>query len=119
MKVQNFIHESANLHNPKVLPSSNLLQIFQVHRMILATASPVFEKMFYTQTTEAKTGSVCFFHHPDAVKWVLDNLYTGTTQLPDVSIALKVYKFSQMYQINSVSNICRDVSNLSEMKVTI
>jgi len=101
----------------------NCLTTFKAHKLILATASPVFERMLYGETLEAKTGEICLHDCvPDAVKWVLENLYTGKTNLEHVYLALPVYTVAQMYQISGVVDLCveflkgeMNVSNLSSI----
>ena len=74
-------------------------------------ASPVFERMFFGgYNKETKEGVVCLHNvSVDAVKWTLDNLYSGNTSLENVKMALDVYNFCQMYQITGLVELCKQV----------
>ena len=88
-----------------------LLIILQAHRLILATASPVFERMLYGGSMESVTGLIRLHGcHPRAIKWLLNNLYLGKSNLPDVDTAIDIYDLSQMYQISGIADLCADVS---------
>ena len=79
-------------------------------------ASPVFERMFYGEfNKEAKQGIVSLHNvTPEAVQWVLENLYMGNNSLKDVKTALAVYSFAYMYQITGIVELCKHVSHLCQ-----
>jgi len=68
--------------------------------------------MFYCNqySKEAKTGDLCLYNcTPEAVKWILDNLYCGKMSFQYVHVALSVYSFAQMYQILGVVELTKEV----------
>jgi BTB/POZ domain len=80
---------------------------FKVHRAILASASPVFAKMF---TTEMKEGNekLCNVEdfEPEIFGHLLRFIYGG--ELPDDiwEVAMKLYDISHYYDIEKLKEIC-------------
>lgn len=85
----------------------------QAHRLMLASVSPVFERMFYGSTHEALTGTVVLHDcDPIAINWILENVYLGRSDIPNVVTGIMIYSVAQMYQMIGISNMCKNVSSL-------
>lgn len=80
---------------------------FKVHRAILSSVSPVFEKMF---TTDMKEGSEKLCHvkdfEPEIFEHLLRFIYGG--ELPDDigGVAMKLYDAAHYYDIEQLKLIC-------------
>ncbi|XP_018023753.1 uncharacterized protein LOC108679609 [Hyalella azteca] len=83
-------------------------EVIRAHKLVLASASFVFERMLYTDTKEALTGRVKLHCNVEGFKWILNNLYLGTSDLKNVVTAILVFDVAQLYQINGIAAMCKD-----------
>ncbi|XP_064080310.1 BTB/POZ domain-containing protein 3-like [Macrobrachium nipponense] len=77
----------------------------KVHRLILAMSSPVFEAMFYGPMAE-KGDLTLPEDPPEAFTFLMGYIYKGNASLPDVEMAVMVYKLASKYQMSSLQSVC-------------
>ncbi|XP_069976248.1 BTB/POZ domain-containing protein 6-like, partial [Penaeus vannamei] len=82
--------------------------VLQSHRLLLAMSSPVFEAMLYGPLAGDDTLALPE-DPPEAFEWLLNHLYMNETQLPDLTLAAKVYLLASKYQLDNVCKICSEV----------
>ncbi|XP_014237893.1 protein roadkill-like [Trichogramma pretiosum] len=86
------------------------------HRLVLATASPVFQAMFSHDMLENKSQSVDMvdISHQAAVE-MLRYIYTGSVEIQEFSLAADVLAAADKYQLEELKNKCERIlgSNLS------
>ncbi|XP_069976252.1 BTB/POZ domain-containing protein 6-B-like [Penaeus vannamei] len=89
---------------------SESIQSFKLraHRLLLAMSSPVFEAMLYGPLAGDDTLALPE-DPPEAFEWLLNHLYMNETQLPDVTLAAKVYLLGSKYQLDNVCKIWSEV----------
>ncbi|XP_066981919.1 BTB/POZ domain-containing protein 6-B-like isoform X1 [Macrobrachium rosenbergii] len=79
----------------------------KVHRLILAMSSPVFEAMFYGPMAE-KGDLTLPEDPPKAFAFLMGYIYKGNASLPDVDMAVMVYKLASKYQMGSLCSVCSE-----------
>ncbi|KAL7303411.1 hypothetical protein TKK_0004595 [Trichogramma kaykai] len=91
-----------------------------VHRLVLATASPVFQAMFSHDMLENKSQSVDMvdISHEAAVE-MLRYIYTGRIKAEEFSLTADVLAAADKYQLEELKNKCERIlgSNLSTENV--
>ncbi|XP_047487664.1 BTB/POZ domain-containing protein 6-A-like isoform X2 [Penaeus chinensis] len=77
----------------------------QAHRLVLAMTSPVFEAMLYGPLAE---GEELNLHEdpPEAFEWLLEYMYRGHIQMPEVRLAVQVYQLASKYQVEALMVLC-------------
>jgi hypothetical protein len=83
-------------------------QQFKVHKNILSVASPVFERTFISEMTEAKTNEARIeTYTPEVFEHLLRFIYAG--KLPEnlTEISEELYKAAHFYQIELLKKICK------------
>ncbi|XP_069992765.1 BTB/POZ domain-containing protein 6-A [Penaeus vannamei] len=77
----------------------------QAHRLVLAMTSPVFEAMLYGPLAE---GEELHLHGdpPEAFEWLLEYMYRGHIQMPEVRLAVQVYQLASKYQVEALMVLC-------------
>ncbi|KAG4066805.1 hypothetical protein HA402_012872 [Bradysia odoriphaga] len=83
---------------------------YKVHKNILASASPIFDKLFTSKFQENETNECCVTAiEPNIFQYLLNFIYCGELpeQLNEVSRAL--YEAAHYYQINELAEICISV----------
>ncbi|XP_064083017.1 BTB/POZ domain-containing protein 3-like isoform X2 [Macrobrachium nipponense] len=80
---------------------------FIVHRLILAMSSPVFEAMFYGPMAE-KADLTLPDDPPEAFVFLMGYIYKGNASLPNVDMAVMVYKLANKYQMSSLFSVCSE-----------
>ncbi|ROT72127.1 hypothetical protein C7M84_009499 [Penaeus vannamei] len=77
----------------------------QAHRLVLAMTSPVFEAMLYGPLAE---GEELHLHEdpPEAFEWLLEYMYRGHIQMPEVRLAVQVYQLASKYQVEALMVLC-------------
>ncbi|XP_051161489.1 speckle-type POZ protein-like [Leptopilina boulardi] len=114
-KINNIVPPSTNYNNFKpFLMSDHLSDVtfkidnkeFPAHKIMLASASPVFEKMFSHQMKENITNTVELNDtDPDAFKEMLNFIYTGNVDNLD-NVAFGLYILANKYDISKLKIIC-------------
>ncbi|XP_051161492.1 speckle-type POZ protein-like isoform X1 [Leptopilina boulardi] len=114
-KIKNIISSSTNYNNFKLfLMSDHLSDVkfkidnkeFPAHKIMLASASPVFEKMFFYQMKENITNTVEVNDtDPDVFKEMLNFIYTGNVDNLD-SVAFGLFESANIYDISKLKIIC-------------
>ena len=78
-------------------------EIIKAHKMILAAASPVFNRMFYGNFKESKLDEVNLQEeNSNMMKLFVDFIYNGDCKLENLSDVLPLMKVVDYYQINNV-----------------
>lgn len=87
---------------------------YQVHRLILAMSSPVFESMLYGASA---IGSVIHLPEdsPEGFRWVLDYIYCDETHFGSVSLAVEVSHLASKYEITGLEQLCSEVRGKEEL----
>ncbi|XP_051173141.1 speckle-type POZ protein-like [Leptopilina boulardi] len=81
---------------------------FPAHKIILAAASPVFEKMFTHQMKENITNNVQIEDtDPDVFKEMLNYIYMGKVENLN-SMAFDLYELANKYEITKLQIICEE-----------
>jgi BTB/POZ domain len=80
---------------------------FKVHRVILATTSPVFEKMF-TNDMEEACSSECIVEdiEPEIFEHLLRFIYGGKLPEDIGDVSMKLYEAAHYYDIEQLKDIC-------------
>ena len=83
-------------------------QNFQVHRNILAAASPVFDKMFSVDMIESKSGR-CEIKHikPQIFQHLMDFIYVGKVPADISDVAKELFEAAHYYEIEKLKEICK------------
>ncbi|XP_057326196.1 speckle-type POZ protein B-like [Microplitis mediator] len=81
---------------------------FPAHKLVLASHSPVFRRMFSTDMKEAKENCVNFKNfETEVIKEVLKFIYTGKVEAEDdTELVLSVLACANMYQIDKLKIFC-------------
>ncbi|XP_008553467.1 speckle-type POZ protein-like [Microplitis demolitor] len=81
---------------------------FPAHKLVLASHSPVFRRMFNTDMKEAKENCVNFINfETEVIKEVLKFMYTGKVEAEDdTELVLSVLACANMYQIDKLKIFC-------------
>ncbi|KAL7303410.1 hypothetical protein TKK_0004594 [Trichogramma kaykai] len=90
------------------------------HKVVLATASPVFKAMFNHDMLENKSQSVDMIDISyDAAVEMLRYIYTGSVETQECSLAAEVLAAAEKYQLEKLKNECEHilVSQLSTNNV--
>ncbi|XP_037048858.1 speckle-type POZ protein-like B [Bradysia coprophila] len=100
------------LNDPKYSDFTFVVQDekYKVHKNILASASPVFDKLFTSKFRENETNECCVEAiEPTIFQYLLNFIYSGELpeQLNGVSRAL--FEAAHYYQINELADICLSV----------
>lgn len=81
----------------------------QVHRLVLAMTSPVFEEMLFGSSVVGRELALPN-DPPDGFNWLLTHMYGGNTELPCEKIALQVSFLASKYKIKALYSLCSKVS---------
>jgi speckle-type POZ protein len=82
-------------------------RVFNVHRAILAAASPVFAKMFTSSMVEAKTiQCVIKDIEQDIFQHLLSYIYERKFPENLSEVAMKLYEAAHYYQLDQLKEIC-------------
>ncbi|KAJ6621060.1 Speckle-type POZ protein-like [Pseudolycoriella hygida] len=94
-------------------------RMFKVHKSILATASPVFDKLFQRKCKEGVPNhSRIDDTDPTIFQYLLDYIYCGKLpeEIHDGQVARNVFKVANYYQINRLEEVCVSVLKYSLTK---
>lgn len=98
------LYDHAELSDLTITFPSDKLSL-KVHRLILAMSSPVFEAMFYGPMAE-KGDLTLPEDPPEAFTFLMGYIYKGNASLPDIEMAVMVYKLASKYQMSSLCSVC-------------
>ncbi|XP_014226111.1 speckle-type POZ protein A-like [Trichogramma pretiosum] len=80
------------------------------HKLVLATASPVFKAMFNHDMLENKSQSVDMIDISyDAAVEMLRYIYTGSVETKEYSLAAEVLAAAEKYQLEKLKNECEQI----------
>lgn len=83
-------------------------KIFPCHKIILASRSPVFKKMFDSDMVEKRTGSVEIKNMtPEVLEGLLEYIYTCLPSRRIHMIAKELLAASDQYQIDKLKELCQ------------
>lgn len=81
------------------------------HKIILATASPVFEKMFFGELAEQSYPIVIPDVEPDKFKDLLEYIYTNRIKITSIEYAIELYCLGDKYMMSNVMDECMEYIN--------
>lgn len=82
---------------------------FEIHRAILAAASPVFQRAWSTGLQEATAKEYTIRDStPKAVETMLRHCYTGELVIEDDSVLVPLYELATMYEISELGDLAAD-----------
>ncbi|CAL4200794.1 unnamed protein product, partial [Meganyctiphanes norvegica] len=82
-------------------------QLFQVHRIILAMWSDVWQAMLFGPLAESDTIAL-EGDDPEVMGCVLHYMYTGKAKLQDVSFTAQIYLLANKYDLNHLETLCSE-----------
>lgn len=78
------------------------------HKVILASASPVFERMFYGELAEKNYPIVIPDVEPDTFKDLLRYIYTNRIEITSIDYAFELYCLGDKYMVKDVLDQCME-----------
>ena len=88
---------------------------YHCHKVILASYSPVFRRMFQVDMVEKATGEVNMMDvHPEVVKMMLEWMYHGDIdrRTKDDTIS-DLHDLAEMYLMKDLKDLCLDILSLN------
>ncbi|CAL4126219.1 unnamed protein product, partial [Meganyctiphanes norvegica] len=79
--------------------------MFELHRMVLAMCSPVFEAMVFGPLASSKD-ILCLDDDPVALKYVFAHCYGCSIQFDDIHVVLEVFKIADKYIFPELKDVC-------------
>lgn len=81
---------------------------FRVHRLLLATRSPVFEELLVADPRYSSCDDVIAVRDDpvQGFKWLMEHIYSDRTDFDNMEIALQVLVLSEKYMVASAYDIC-------------
>ncbi|CAL4200792.1 unnamed protein product, partial [Meganyctiphanes norvegica] len=80
-------------------------QKYQVHRLILAMWSDVWQAMLFGPLAESDTIAL-EDDDPEVMGCLLHYMYTGKAKLHDVSLTVQIYLLANKYNMNHLETLC-------------
>ena len=103
---------NGKLRDVKLLVGS---RSFSAHRSLLVARSLVFAAMFSSEMEEARTGQVLINDTDyDTFEHSLRFLYEGEMKNWNISLRKKLFALADRYQVETLMDICRPSSSLTE-----
>ncbi|XP_065356465.1 BTB/POZ domain-containing protein 3-like [Calliphora vicina] len=89
------------------------------HKLILALASPVFERMFYGQVADKSELIVITDIQPAIFQSMLEHIYTDGVNISSIDMAFQLYYAAKKYMLSQLLEECTRfmISNLSPKNV--
>ncbi|XP_065357888.1 BTB/POZ domain-containing protein 6-like [Calliphora vicina] len=89
------------------------------HKLILATASPVFERMFYGQLADKNKPIIIPDIQPAIFQSMLEHIYTDCVNISSIDMAFQLYSAAKKYMLSQLLEECTRFmsSNLSPKNV--